>query len=157
MSTTHILCSVVFPSVGLIVMFLVMAKMQKRQRESRVKTMLYSGDCITTLDSVGGCQVAKQVLFRSVILPLRYPHLFLDSAQPSLHPPRGILLHGKPGTGKTLLARACANEANVPFVVLTATSLEDKYWGEATKTLQATFDFANKQVPGCIIFLDEID
>ena len=74
----------------------------------------------------------------------------------TLHPTKGMLFHGPPGTGKTMIARAIAAECNVPFVALTLASLENKYYGETSRLLRATFSLAKKLQP-CILFFDEID
>ena len=108
-----------------------------------------------TLDSIGGLTHIKEDLRRDVLLPLKYPKIFYGSAS-ALHPCKGILLHGPPGTGKTMLARAIAAEANVPFISLSLSTLENKYYGETGKLLAAAFSYARSVQPA-IIFFDEID
>ena len=110
-----------------------------------------------TLDDVGGHETAKQELRTGVIFPMRRPDVFYDSSTPSLRPPRGILLHGPPGTGKTMLAHAAACEANVPLITLHSAALESKWWGETPKLLDAVFREARTVHAPCIIFMDEID
>ena len=106
-----------------------------------------------TLDTIGGLADVKRVLRRSVLLPLKRPELFEN---PLLRPPRGTLLCGSPGTGKTMLARALAVESGVPFMALHPAVLENKWWGESNKILAAAFASAAKTAP-CIMFFDEID
>jgi cell division protease FtsH len=70
--------------------------------------------------------------------------------------PRGILLSGPPGTGKSLLAKALAGEANSAFIACTGSDFSDKYYGESVKNVRALFELARKNAP-CIIFIDEVD
>lgn len=69
--------------------------------------------------------------------------------------PKGVLLHGPPGCGKTLLARAVAKEAGARFINLDVASLTDKWYGESQKLSSAVFSLAMKLEP-CIVFVDEI-
>lgn len=107
------------------------------------------------LDDIGGLCAVKDAIRSQVLLPLKYPRIFFGSVG-ALHPPRGVLLYGPPGTGKTMLARAVAAEAGCPFVSLTLSTLEDKFFGESSKLLSATFSLARKIQP-CVLFFDEID
>ena len=109
-----------------------------------------------TLDDIGGLVKVKQSLRRAVLLPLQRPDLFYKGPQ-ALRPPRGVLLHGPPGTGKTMLARALASECKVNFLSLSSATLESKWWGESAKLVQAAFDLARGELQPCIIFFDEID
>ena len=107
------------------------------------------------MDHIGGLKLVKEEIRSQVLLPLKHPKIFFGSVK-SLHPPRGILFHGPPGTGKTMLARAIAAEAGVPFLSLTLANLENKYFGESSKLLNATFSLGRKLQP-CVLFFDEID
>ena len=108
------------------------------------------------LSSVGGLSRIKQDLLASVVTPLKYAKAFFHPKMKSLHVPRGILLTGPPGCGKTLLARALAKECNCRFLPVSLSSLEDKYFGETSKRVEAVFSLAKKMQP-CIVFFDELD
>ena len=114
-------------------------------------------DCSERLSNVGGHALAKRELRRAVLLPLRHPRLFYGAAPKALRPPRGVLLHGPPGTGKTMIARALAGEAGVPLLALHAAALESKWYGESPKLLQAAIALARDELAPCLIFFDEID
>ena len=113
-------------------------------------------DISETLDSIGGLSSIKNDIKMQILLPLSRPSIFFNQDVAIMKPPKGILLHGPPGTGKTMLAKAIAKEANCPFLSLSLSSLENKYYGETSKLLKATFSVARKIQP-CILFFDEID
>ena len=106
------------------------------------------------LDAIGGLEHVKANIKMHVLLPLKYPKIFFGNNV--LNPCKGILLHGPPGTGKTMLVKAIAKESNVPFISLGLATIENKYFGESSKMLTAAFKYAQKIQP-CIIFFDEID
>lgn len=108
------------------------------------------------LDDVGGLEAAKAQLRRHVLLPLRNPGVFFSGVR-ALRPPKGVLLHGPPGTGKTMLARALAAESGASLIALTAATLENKWWGESAKIVQTAFALARTELQPCILFFDEID
>ncbi|XP_043197489.1 outer mitochondrial transmembrane helix translocase-like [Amphibalanus amphitrite] len=105
-------------------------------------------------DSIAGLDSVIQELKETVILPIQNRHLFRGSQL--IQPPKGVLLHGPPGCGKTLLAKATAREACTRFINLEISSLTDKWYGESQKLCAAVFSLAVKLEP-CIIFIDEID
>ncbi|RWS09444.1 ATPase family AAA domain-containing protein 1-B-like protein [Dinothrombium tinctorium] len=103
---------------------------------------------------IAGLNDIIEDLKATIILPLRTPQLFIKS---QLHqPPKGVLLHGPPGCGKTMIAKATAKEAGARFINLEVPALTDKWYGESQKLAAAVFTLALKLQP-CIIFIDEID
>ena len=106
-----------------------------------------------TYDDVGGMAEAIDQLREMVELPLRYPELF---ERLGVDPPKGVLLHGPPGTGKTRLARAVANESEAEFFLINGPEIMGSAYGESEKQLREIFEAAAKSVPS-ILFIDEID
>ncbi|MFX1339686.1 MAG: CDC48 family AAA ATPase [Promethearchaeota archaeon] len=106
-----------------------------------------------TWDDVGGLEDAKLQLREIIEWPLKYPELYKH-----LHskPPNGILLHGPPGCGKTLIAKALAHESEVNFISVKGPEFLSKWVGESEKAVRETFRKARSAAP-CIIFFDEID
>jgi len=104
-------------------------------------------------DDIGGLEDAKQELREAVEWPLRYPDKFKKFG---IRPPKGILLHGSPGTGKTLLAKAVANESQANFIAVKGPELLSKWVGESEKGVREVFRKARQTAP-TVIFFDEID
>lgn len=104
-------------------------------------------------DDVGGLDDIKEKLQAAVDWPLNHPDLFKKAG---IRPPKGILMAGPPGCGKTLLAKAVANESQVNFISIKGPSLMSKYIGESESAIRDVFHKARQAAP-CIIFFDEID
>ncbi|CAH1445518.1 unnamed protein product [Lactuca virosa] len=106
-----------------------------------------------TFADIGALDEIKESLQELVMLPLRRPDLFNGGL---LKPCRGILLFGPPGTGKTMLAKAIANEAGASFINVSMSTITSKWFGEDEKNVRALFTLAAKVSP-TIIFVDEVD
>ena len=106
-----------------------------------------------SLADLGGVDTVIQELEDLIVLPLLQPQIYTTS---KIQPPRGILLHGPPGCGKTMIANAFAAELGVPFIALSAPSIVSGMSGESEKALREHFEEAKKMAP-CLIFIDEID
>jgi transitional endoplasmic reticulum ATPase len=106
-----------------------------------------------TYDDIGGMASTIDQLREMVELPLRYPELF---QRLGVDPPRGVLLHGPPGTGKTRLARAVANESAAEFFLINGPEIMGSAYGESEAKLRSIFEEAAKAAPS-IVFIDEID
>lgn len=107
----------------------------------------------TTYEDIGGLQVEIQRVREMVELPLRHPELF---QRLGIEPPKGVLLHGPPGCGKTLLARAVANESEANFYSINGPEIMSKFYGESEARLREIFQQAQQNAPS-IIFVDELD
>ena len=106
-----------------------------------------------TYDDIGGMAGTIDQLREMVELPLRYPELF---QRLGVDPPKGVLLHGPPGTGKTRLARAVANESDAQFFLINGPEIMGSAYGESEGRLRQVFEEATKAAPS-IVFIDEID
>jgi len=106
-----------------------------------------------TYDDLGGMRDTIDALREMVELPLRHPELF---QRLGVDPPKGVLLHGPPGTGKTRLARAVANESDARFFHIAGPEIMGSAYGESEKKLRELFEQASASAPS-IIFIDEID
>ncbi|WVF68166.1 hypothetical protein IAT40_002931 [Kwoniella sp. CBS 6097] len=105
------------------------------------------------LSLLGGLQSQITQLMEIVVLPLLHPEIYQHTGVPR---PRGVLLHGVPGGGKTQLVKCLAGELGLPFINVSAPSIVSGMSGESEKTLRDTFDEAKKLAP-CLLFLDEVD
>ncbi|CAG0895233.1 unnamed protein product [Cyprideis torosa] len=131
------------------------ADMQLSEHELQIATQLVVPEEIdSSWSDVAGLDSLIQELRETLILPIKQRHLFAKSRL--VAPPKGVLLYGPPGVGKTLLAKATAKEAGTRFINLQVSMLTDKWYGESQKLAASVFSLAKKIQP-CIIFIDEID
>ena len=112
-----------------------------------------TGSSYVTYEEVGGLDREIQRVREMVELPLRHPSLF---KRLGIDPPKGVLLRGPPGCGKTLLAKAVANESEAHFISINGPEIMSKFYGESEKKLRKLFLEAEEKSPS-IIFIDEID
>merc|ERR1711976_665489 len=117
----------------------------KREDEEKLDDVGY--------DDIGGCKKAMAQIREMIELPLRHPTLFKTLG---VKPPRGVLLYGPPGSAKTLIARAVANETGAFFFLINGPEIMSKMAGESESNLRRAFEEAEKNAPA-IIFIDEID
>ncbi len=104
-------------------------------------------------EDIGGLGDQLQKIREMIELPLKHPILF---RRLGIDPPKGVLLHGPPGTGKTMIAKAVATETMAHFTSINGPEIISKYYGESEKQLREIFDEASQNAPA-IIFIDELD
>merc|ERR1719247_152350 len=108
---------------------------------------------LETYADIGGLEDQITEIKEAVELPLTHPEVYEDIG---IRPPKGVILYGVPGTGKTLLAKAVANETSATFLRIVGSELIQKYLGEGPKLVRELFRVAGEMAPS-IIFMDEID
>src|SRR6266852_3356896 len=143
------------PYETLVNLNITMADFQVALREVEPSTTreVYVEVSETTWDDVGGLEKVKALLTEGVEWPLRYPEIY---AHARVEPPRGVLLSGPPGSGKTLIARALANQCEANFISIKGPELLSKWVGESEKGVREVFRRAKQAAP-CIVFFDELD
>jgi len=104
-------------------------------------------------EDIGGLSDEIKRIREMVELPLKHPEIF---SRLGIEPPKGVLLFGPPGSGKTLLAKAVANESEANFILINGPEIMSKFYGESEKKLRDIFQEAEKNAPA-VIFIDEID
>jgi SpoVK/Ycf46/Vps4 family AAA+-type ATPase len=117
--------------------------------------VIHPDDISITFTDIGGLDPIIEHLREAVIFPLIYPDLFTSTSS-LLSAPKGVLLYGPPGCGKTMLAKALAKESRATFINIAASVLTNKWYGESNKLVAGLFSLARKTQPS-IIFIDEID
>mmetsp|Transcript_5801 Transcript_5801/g.7003 ORF Transcript_5801/g.7003 Transcript_5801/m.7003 type:complete len:854 (+) Transcript_5801:217-2778(+) len=134
-------------------------KQKKRTKDSskqslkRQKSKIDHTPPTSKLSSLGGLENITTQLMELIGLPILHPEIYLSTG---VEAPRGVLLYGPPGCGKTTIANALAGELQVPFLNISAPSVVSGMSGESEKKLREIFDEAKTLAP-CIIFMDEID
>lgn len=121
----------------------------RKRRKTKIESTLPS----TNLSQLGGIDEVATQLMETIGLPLLHPEIYVSTG---VQPPRGVLLYGPPGCGKTSVANALAGELQVPFFNVLAPLIVLGMLGELEKKLRELFEEA-KQVAPCLIFMDEID
>jgi transitional endoplasmic reticulum ATPase len=143
------------PYETLVNLNITMADFQEALREVEPSTTreVYVEISETTWDDIGGMEDVKEVLTESVEWPLRFPEIYSNAR---VEMPRGILLSGPPGSGKTLIARALAHQCEASFISIKGPELLSKWVGETEKGIREVFRRAKQAAP-CIVFFDELD
>ncbi len=143
------------PYETLVNLNITMADFQAALREIEPSTTreVYVEVSETTWDDIGGLESAKALLTEGVEWPLRFPEIYSNA---KVEPPRGVLLAGPPGSGKTLIARALANQCEASFISIKGPELLSKWVGESEKGVREVFRRAKQAAP-CIVFFDELD
>ena len=143
------------PYETLVNLNITMADFQAALREIEPSTTreVYVEVSETSWDDIGGLESVKETLTEGVEWPLRYPEIYANA---KVEAPRGVLLAGPPGSGKTLIARALANQCEASFISIKGPELLSKWVGESEKGVREIFRRAKQAAP-CIIFFDELD
>lgn len=132
---------------------LTIVRILDRSVDVRAKVMELVEAPEVSYDMVGGLDSQIQEIRETVELPLTTPEIFTEIG---IDPPKGILLYGLPGTGKTLLAKAVAHESKATFIHMSGSELVHKFIGEGAQLVRDIFQMAREKAPS-IIFIDEID
>ena len=140
------------PTILIIVLFVLVIKMQGLGDKGKIYGGEENNETGVTFEDVAGLDEEKGELIEIVDF-LKYPKKFQDMGAKI---PRGILLCGKPGTGKTLIAKAIAGEAGVPFISMSGSEFIEMFAGLGASRVRKLFEKAKKISP-CIVFIDEID
>jgi len=121
--------------------------------DSRVRVMELEESPDITFDNIGGLEKEIEEVREAVEYPLTKPEIYV---RVGVEPPKGILLYGSPGTGKTLIAKAVAHQARATFIRMSGSELVHKYIGEGAQLVRELFSLAREKAPS-IVFIDEID
>ena len=132
--------------------YLVLEKLPT-EYDSRVKAMEVDEKPTEQYSDIGGLDKQIEEMIEAIVLPITHKDRFLTLG---IDPPKGVLLYGAPGTGKTLLARACANETKSAFLKLAGPQLVQMFIGDGAKLVRDAFALAKEKAP-TIIFIDELD
>jgi proteasome regulatory subunit len=123
------------------------------ETDVRARVMQVDQSPEVTYADIGGIEEQMDEVRETVEMPLEHPEMFEDVG---IDPPSGVLLHGPPGTGKTMLAKAVANQTDATFIKMAGSELVRKFIGEGSRLVRDLFELADQNEPA-IIFIDEID
>ncbi|MBX0285684.1 proteasome-activating nucleotidase Pan1 [Haloarcula salinisoli] len=123
------------------------------ETDVRARVMQVDQSPDVTFADIGGIEEQMEEVRETVEMPLINPGMFEDVG---IEPPSGVLLHGPPGTGKTMLAKAVANETDATFIKMAGSELVHKFIGEGAKLVRDLFELARQEEPA-VVFIDEID
>jgi len=123
------------------------------ETDVRARVMQVDKSPDVTYQDIGGIEEQMEEVRETVELPLKQPEMFEDVG---IDPPSGVLLHGPPGTGKTMLAKAVANQTDATFIKMAGSELVHKFIGEGAKLVRDLFELARNEEPA-VVFIDEID
>ncbi|MFW6017562.1 MAG: proteasome-activating nucleotidase Pan2 [Halapricum sp.] len=123
------------------------------ETDARAQAMQVDSSPEVTYDDIGGLESQIREVREAVEEPLLNAEQFREVG---IEPPSGVLLHGPPGTGKTMLAKAVANETDATFIKMAGSELVQKFIGEGAKLVRDLFELASEREPA-IVFIDEID
>lgn len=140
-----------FPTIIMVALFIMLFKMQGLGDKGKVYDQETTKEKVK-FDDVAGLDEEKQEMIE-IVQFLKEPEKFTKMGAKV---PRGVLLYGKPGTGKTLIAKAIAGEANVPFISMSGSEFIEMFAGLGASRVRKLFEKARKVAP-CIVFIDEID
>ena len=124
-----------------------------KETDVRARVMQVDHSPDVTYEDIGGLEAQMQEVRETVEMPLDRPEMF---QQVGIDPPSGVLLHGPPGTGKTMLAKAVANQTDATFIKMAGSELVHKFIGEGAKLVRDLFEVARENEPA-VLFIDEID
>jgi 26S proteasome subunit P45 family len=123
------------------------------ETDARAQAMEITESPDVVYDDIGGISDQVREVREAVEDPLKDPQMFQEVG---VDPPSGVLLHGPPGTGKTMLARAVANQTDATFIKMAGSELVRKFIGEGARLVRDLFELAGEREPA-VIFIDEID
>ncbi|MFC7098190.1 proteasome-activating nucleotidase Pan1 [Halobaculum marinum] len=128
-------------------------KKLEKETDVRARVMQVEHSPDVTYEDIGGLDEQMNEVRETVEMPLKSPEMF---TKVGIQPPSGVLLHGPPGTGKTMLAKAVANQTDATFIKMAGSELVHKFIGEGAKLVRDLFEVARENEPA-VIFIDEID
>jgi len=123
------------------------------ETDVRARVMEVEQSPDVTYQDIGGIEDQLEEVRETVEMPLKNPDMFEEVG---IEPPSGVLLHGPPGTGKTMLAKAVANQTDATFIKMAGSELVHKFIGEGAKLVRDLFELARQHEPS-VLFIDEID